>query len=322
MQKSTITVKDLARLCGVSIGTVDRAINDRTGISPETRDRILATAREHGFVKNQSARTLSSGRSNTIGVIIFNLKSEYFADTLTAIEEEARKQGYNTMIMLSGYDAQTEMECAQRMAAIHVAGLLVFSVLKDPSFYVTLQKNGTPVVALGNPIGGGIPFVGIDDRAAMAASCQYVLSRGYEHVVYVAPLLEKEDAQNIAAQSLRYRGFRETMQDTNTTWQVLDTYESYRTQLTELDTVQKRTALVCPSDTYTLHCLELFANRTPQIGIMGFDRLLTLGRLLPRLSCITYASHDIGATAVRVVLDTTKTEDVLLPFTLIPGETV
>lgn len=319
LQKSNITVKDLARLCGVSIGTVDRAINDRRGISKETRDRILETARAYGFVKNQSASSLSSGRSNTIGVIIFNLKSEYFADALSAIEEEARREGYNTMIMLSGYDAETEMECARRMTAIHIAGLIVFSVLKDPSFYVELQNNGTPVVALGNPIGGGIPFVGIDDRAAMRTSCQYVLSRGYERVLYVAPLLEKAKHQNIAAQSLRYAGFLDAIEGTNTSYTVIDTYDTYRTHFPTLDSA--KTALICPSDTYTLHCLELFYDQTPTVGIMGFDRFLTLGRLLPRLSGITYSYHDIGAAAVHVLLADQR-EDVLLPFTLIPGETV
>lgn len=317
LQKSNITVKDLARLCGVSIGTVDRAINDRPGISQKTRERILQTAHEYGFVKNQSARTLRSGRSNTIGVIIFNLKSEYFANALTAIEEKARREGYNTMIMLSDYDAETEMECARRMASMHIAGLIAFSVLRDPSFYVELQKSGTPVVALGNPIGGGIPFVGIDDRAAMEASCAYVLSRGYQRIVYVAPLLEKAKTQNIAAQSRRYEGFLAAMAQANVTMQVLNTYESYRESLAEIDTGAQSTAFLCPSDTYTLRCLELFRPDPPAVGIMG----LTIGRLLPRLSGITYSSHDIGAAAVQVLLADTR-EDVLLPFTLVHGETV
>ena len=74
MSSRKITVKDLAQLCGVSIGTIDRAINNRGGINPETKQKILDAAAKYGYVKNQNARTLSSGSSNLIGVIIFNLK--------------------------------------------------------------------------------------------------------------------------------------------------------------------------------------------------------------------------------------------------------
>jgi len=321
LQQSNITVKDLARICGVSIGTVDRAINNRKGISPETRQKILDAAKEHGFVKNQSAISLSSGRSHTIGVIIFNLKSEYFASILTSIEEEARRNGYNTIIMLSGYDADTEIDCARRMAAMHVAGLIVFSVLKNTDFYTELQKNGTPVVAVGNPIGPGIPFVGIDDFQAMRTSCQYVLSRGYRHLVYVAPLLEKEQSQNITAQSRRYAAFLETVQENNDlTWHTIDTYDKYHNHFSEYLSESQRTALICPSDSYTLRCLELFS-RCKQLGIMGFDRFPTLERLLPKLSSITYSSYDIGLAAAHVILDSTS-DDILIPFSLIPGETI
>ena len=321
MQHSNITVKDLARICGVSIGTVDRAINNRKGISPETRRRILETAEEYGFVKNQSACSLSSGRSSTIGVIIFNLKSEYFSSILTSIEEEARHSGHTTMIMLSHYDADTEMECARRMVAMNVAGIIVFSVLKNTDFYTELQKNGTPVVAVGNPIGSGIPFVGINDRLAMNASCRYVLSKGYRHLVYIAPVLEKRTEQNISAQENRYAGFLEAVQNApDVTWHVVDTYEEYRSRLPEVHPHDRPTALICSSDTFTLRCLEVFRN-TEGTGIMGFDRFPTLEQLLPKLSGIAYSSKDIGIAAAHVILDAAYS-DVLLPFEVIPGETV
>ena len=321
MTHTNITVKDLARICGVSIGTVDRAINNRKGISEETRQRILKTAAEYGFVKNQSALSLSSGRSKTIGVIIFNLKSEYFASVLTSIEEEARHSGHTTMIMLSHYDAETEMECVRRMVSMNVAGIIVFSVLKNTDFYTELQKNGTPVVAVGNPIGAGIPFVGIDDRLAMSESCRYVLSKGYRHLVYIAPVLEKHMEQNIAAQSDRYAGFLEVVQSAvGVTWHVVDTYEEYQNNLTEVLSKDRSTALICSSDTFTLRCLEVFRN-TEHAGIMGFDRFLTLEQLLPKLSGIAYSSKDIGIAAAHVILDATHS-DVLLPFEVIPGETV
>lgn len=108
MAQRKVTVKDLARICGVSIGTIDRAINDRGGINPGTKKKILEAARANGFVKNQTALSLSSGRPTLIGVIITALNNEFQTTMLTAIEEEARRRGFSTLIMLSGFDEETE----------------------------------------------------------------------------------------------------------------------------------------------------------------------------------------------------------------------
>ena len=101
MHKDKITSDKLARLCGVSQGTVDRALNNRPGISPKTKQKILQTAKEHGFIKNQYASSLSRGTSNLIGVVMLNLKNEFFSQLLTSIESTARSFGYTTAIMLS-----------------------------------------------------------------------------------------------------------------------------------------------------------------------------------------------------------------------------
>lgn len=321
MHKKNVTVKDLAKICGVSIGTVDRAINNRKGINEETKKRILQAADEYGFIKNQNALTLSSGHSNNIGVIIFNLKSEYFSTLITSIEEEARRNGYNLVIMMSNYDPETEIERAKSMVAMHVAGLIVFSVLQDKTFYSNIQKKGTPVIAVGNRIGDGIPFVGIDDMLAMRASCEYVLSQGYQRLLYIAPLLEKGKKQNISAQSLRYKGFLDVVRNTpNIVWKAVDTYTEYNEHLLDYIDPSVPTALICPSDSYTLHCLALFRERK-NIGIMGFDRFLTLEQLLPDLSGITYSSEAIGIAATQSILNSAQ-EDIIIPFKISRGETV
>ena len=147
------------------------------------------------------------GSSNLIGVIIFNLKNEFPSALLTSIEAEASRRGYSTLIMLSNYSEKTERDCVTRMRSMNVAGIIAMSVVTDSGYYESLIHGGTRIVAVGNRIVGDIPYVGIDDRAAMRASTEYVLARGYERLVYVAPLLEKAATQNIGAQSERFSGF-------------------------------------------------------------------------------------------------------------------
>lgn len=328
-QTSPITVKDLAKICGVSIGTVDRAINNRKGINAETRDRILKAAEEYGFVKNQNALTLSSGKSRNIGVIIFNLKSEYFTSLLTAVESEARARGYATVIMMSNYDADTEIECARRMLSMNVAGIIVFSVLSEASFYTDLVKNGTPIVAVGNRIISKgtekIPYAGIDDFCAMKASCEYVISKGYRRLVYIAPLLEKAEKQNIHAQTARMKGFLEAVTDAGDIhYRIISNYEAYEEYFAKLEEEPDGTALICPSDMYTLRCLTACGvtnQKKSRFGIMGFDRFPMFDALLPRLSGVAYSTQDIGRCATQLIFEPAK-GDTIIPFEIVKGETI
>ena len=90
---SKITTTQLARICGVSQGTVDRALHNRQGINPETRKQILAVAREYDYVPN----TRNSGLENSmlIGVVLFDIYNEFFAKLAMSLVNAARKVGYS-----------------------------------------------------------------------------------------------------------------------------------------------------------------------------------------------------------------------------------
>ena len=312
-----ITVKDLARICGVSIGTIDRAINDRGGINSKTKQRILDTAAEYGFVKNVNAISLSLGKPNLLGVIMTTLNNEYTSTLLTAIEAEAAARGFSTIIMLSNYDPARERECVERMRSMNLAGLVVFPVISEPEYYRNIIKTGIPVVTVANRI-DGLQFIGIDDYEAMRSGTEYVLSRGYERLYYVAPMLQKLGHENLSAQELRRDGFLEAAKGRE--YQIIDNDELYKNLISELDSgtfnSEKKTAIICPSDAYTI---DILPRVRKGIGVMGFDRLKTIGKLIPDLTGIAYPTKDIGKAAVGALLG----ENVgVFPFRLVEGETI
>lgn len=324
--ENKITVKDLARLCGVSIGTVDRAINNRGGISDKTKRLILETADKYGYVKNENALALASGQSRLIGVIIFNLYSEYFSILLTSIENSARRLGYTPVIMLSGIDAPTELDCAAKLTAMNVCGIITCSCLPQPSVYTELVARGVPVAAVANRIDADIPYIGIDNRAAMRDSAAYVLSKGYEHIIYVAPVLEKREKENIGAQGERYDGFLDTMRafpDVRTT--IVGSRRDYMKQVYEAARdMSLRHAVICSSDSYTIQCLRMFGDRLKphgELGLMGFDHIETLEILYPGLSTVAYPTDRIGDAAVEAVISKSE-RDVIFDYSIINGETI
>lgn len=145
-----LTSKELARLCGVSQGTVDRALNNRAGISEKTRKKVLDAAQAYGYVKNRYASALSSGKSGLIGVVMLHLKNEFFSHMLTAIEQQARVLGYSVVIMLSHGSEEEERACIRRLCGMQAAGILLCSVSRDGAF---LEGCPCPVVTLANHVG-------------------------------------------------------------------------------------------------------------------------------------------------------------------------
>lgn len=319
-----ITVKDLARICGVSLGTIDRALNNRPGINEETKKRILLTAEKYNYIKNEHALTLSSGKSRIIGIIVFNLNSEYFSRLITSIEKSVRDENYTPIFMLSNINQENEMNCIQSMLALNVSGIITCSCLQDNSIYLDLRKRGIPVVAVGNRIGSDVPYVGIDDYRAMYDAAQMVLERGYRRLIYISPVLEKRFSENIGAQGERFRGFEDAVSEVSSAMPcVIGSYDNYKERIVSAVNhaveAGEKCCILCTSDNYTAECLKLFENRikpTGQIGLVGFDHAKTLNILYPSLPSVSYPSDEIGRAAVSRILSA-EDSDVIFPHQLI-----
>ena len=89
---ANLTIKDIAKICGVGISTVSRAINDDPGINQETRKRILKVIKECNYVPNNSARNLKMTDSNTIALLIKGIDNQFFQGMLKIFEEELKKR--------------------------------------------------------------------------------------------------------------------------------------------------------------------------------------------------------------------------------------
>ena len=88
------TIKDIAKLCGVSEGTVDRAINDRAGINPETKKRIMEVVEQVNYKPDRIAQSLAKGKTRTLGLIFFDLNNDFIAALVDTIETIAKEKGY------------------------------------------------------------------------------------------------------------------------------------------------------------------------------------------------------------------------------------
>jgi len=128
MAHQHVRLVDIASRAGVSISAVSKALQDKSEIAPETKERIMAIAKEMGYQPNTMARSLRLGRSDLIGVIIPDNTNPYYSYILKGIEEKAKENGFTIIITNTMEDAETERQSIHTIVGSSVAGILAVPV--------------------------------------------------------------------------------------------------------------------------------------------------------------------------------------------------
>lgn len=303
-----VTIKHIAQVCKVSEGTVDRALNNRGGISQKTKTRILKVVKELNYLPNHLARGLAKGQTYTIGVVLFDVENQYFAQLMTAMEVRARELGYVVFPIFTHHKIENEKIALQQFKTRQVDGIILFSVQFGKDFEEQLHAMQVPIVAIGNRISNAYTYVGIDERESMKDAVKHVLDKGYEQIIYVCPPLINRGKVNLYTLEKRLAGCIEALQEKGNPEPIVITDKDYINIINGMDWDSSiRKAIVCPADLYALEILRFFKKkkiRVPeQVGIMGFDDIDMLKYINPRLSTVQYPAKDIAITAVNHLIE-------------------
>lgn len=326
-----VTTNDIARICQVSRTTVIRALNNQGRISKETKDRIVKTAEELGYRPDLLARGLVKGKTMYIGVVVFDVKNQYFAQMLSAIETEAQTRGYCVNITLHGKNREKEVDLIRKLVDYHVDGLILSPVNKGEHFNKFLQSLDTPLVIIGNKVSEEIPFVGIDERQAAKEATEKIMDSGYERVVFVCPPLGESKEGNNYTHEQRLKGFMEAAGCREGVENVIIKTENYEQEAAcLLEGGNCRTAFFCSGDIYAMDImkhLKSCGKRAPKdYGIMGFDDIELLEYLSPRLSTIYNSVEEVAKKAVELLFDEMEGKKIALEtyerFRIVQGETL
>jgi LacI family transcriptional regulator len=309
-----VTIKDLARICGVSVGTVDRALRDRPDIHPKTRERILAAAREHGYTPNIVARSLKVRRTWEIGLVVHDLENEFFTELVNAVQEVAWERGYFLQIAVSRREPARELMALEHMAARNVEGIILFPTSRDPGFSGFLRRLGKPLVTIANRVSPEWPFVGLKDRCIMREAARAITARGYRRLLYVGPLDAYPERINLYEIEERYAGLREALGEAPGVECELLSGADYLERIRAVDLRETRTAIVCASDIFALEVLRDLRARALEVprdaGLMGFDAIDALRYVTPSLSTVAYPIQRIGELAFAILTEPGEREGV------------
>ncbi len=332
--KMNITIKDIAEKCGVSKGTVDRALNNRSGVNEKTKAFILKTAEEMGYHPHYLATSLVTGKTKSIGVVVFDLHNTFFAQLLDAISNKAKEYDYFVYITLTDKNPSQEIECIEHLVNGRVDGLIVCPINFGLEYETYLKGIGVPVVSVMNKLDD--PFFAhsdINTYQAMHDATRYVISKGYERIIYFSPPLAHEGKTNITSQKQRLLGHLAAMEQVTSSVESIiiprKNYEEVFRAVNERN--GKKTAVICSSDVFALQVmaqLKLRGIRIPyDVGIMGFDAIADISYIQPSLTTVSIPIKEVGEQAVvQLIHQLTDTDararTMYSDYSIIAGQTI
>jgi len=287
---SGISTTQLARICGVSQGTVDRALHGREGISKETKERILAVAREYEYLPHTASG--SSKQSMLIGVVLFDLYNEFFSKLAMSLVNAAKADGYSVVFLFSNKSLKEEKSAIDYFNYIGVDGIVLFSVGSDSEEYENYLKSlRCPLVTVGNRL-FDFDFIGVDDYSAMYDLTEKFLSlTGSGELQYFAPILKK-DIHEKNAQRLRARGFKDAAEKMG---------RNYTFAYSEKELSGDASGIVCSTDYYALRALRSIGVESKAL-LAGFDNVSLLQGLGKKIFTVDYSTDDIAKECMNYFL--------------------
>lgn len=313
------TIKDIARICGVGVSTVSRAINNHPDINPETKEKIMETIKEYGYVPNNSARNLKRVDAKAIAVLVKGISNPFFTNMIKVIEEECKKRRYS--MELSHIEAgEDEVDTAQKVVKekrlrgiIFLGGLFSHSEEK-------LKKLNVPFVF---STAGSIPEnisrnlysnIGVDDRRESAKMVEYLIGLGHERI---AIIVAEPNEESIGR--LRLEGYRDALKnhgievEPGLIFQTEDGIghfsmeNGYRTAKKLIGSGEEFTAVYAVSDTLAIGAsralIEEGFDIPNDISLAGYDGIEMSNYVTPSLTTIRQPTEEMAEATVKLLFD-------------------
>lgn len=207
---NNVTMKDIAEMAGVSKATVSMVMNKKdASISDSTRKRILTIAKEMSYIPNSIARSLSTKKSGTIGIILPDITNPFFSEMARAIEDEAERLEYNLIICNTDNDIDKEQKYIALLLSKLIDGIIFMSGGKSNESITLLKNNNVPFVLVDRYVEGYKDDYGVFclNKQGVKAGIKYLYEKGNRKIVFV------KGRENLEVSKQRLEGYIDAMKD-------------------------------------------------------------------------------------------------------------
>jgi DNA-binding LacI/PurR family transcriptional regulator len=326
-----VTIKDIAREAGVSIGTVSRVINSKYlhKIHPDTQSRVRTVIEKYRFEPAASAVALQKSGLKAVGLMFpgrpFAEYSNYFDDMMRGVLSAAEENAYNIMLIPFTPGKKDLFKKIMRNKTVQGA-LLIWTVIDDPVISEMSEEN-IPFVVLGNSSdSGSYPSVDTDNVSGARAAVNYLISKGHKRIGMIKGSSDSKNALD------RFSGYKSALAENNIPLDESLVFNGYFLEeagrlaaeaFMKLDKLP--TAVFSAGDIMAIGALKAFREKgikVPEdIAIIGFDNSPVCGLTTPTLTTVSQPIFEMGKKAFQMltaILEKNQTErSIILPTKLI-----
>lgn len=303
-----VGIRDVAKLAGVSTGTVSRVLNDHPSVTDELRTRVRSVIEELGYTPDPSARSMRSKVSRLIGIIIPDLTNPFFSELVQSAEQAAARHGYNIIVMTSFDHAAKEADRIGQLTSRKVDGIIL---VPSNDFHTLKLPKGLPIVIVDRLL-PGYSGIAADHRSGVRLGVEHLVKLGHRRIGFISGPKGSVPAGD------RLKGYLDAMESVGDGGQsaapliaeAAFDYESGRSAGNYLLARARRerpTAIFASSDQQAIGCMraahDLGIPIPAALSIVGFDGIPLASMTTPRLTTVKQPIQEIAAAAVAVLLN-------------------
>jgi LacI family transcriptional regulator len=303
-----ITLRELAQVAGVSVSTISRALNhSEHTVNEETRQRILALARELGYRPNVIARGLRTDRSFTIGIIVDNIVSPFTPLIIRGIQDHLKVHNYFSVIINADWDPEAEAEAIHELVSRSIDGIIfVESWLRGAN--PTLDLANKPYVFVHRLFSGTYGnSVQVDERYGARLAVEHLARLGHRRIAFINGPASWDASQD------RHAGYRDVLAELGIpydpalvaegTWEVQSGYPAAKRFLA---LAQRPQAIFAANDLMALgaiYAIQEAGLRVPEdIAVVGYDDREIAGISRPAITTVTLPCYEMGQASADLLL--------------------
>ncbi len=201
-----VRMKDIAEDLGLSVVTVSKVLRNHPDVSEDTRERVLQRIKELDYRPNTLARSLVTGRSYLVGLVVPSLSHPFFAELAKALSALIEKKGYSTIISSSEEDPELESREIDRLTGRRLDALIVASCCGDLEPFLRLERHDVPYILIDRELPGlSANFVGTNDEAAGQMATEHLIEQGCRTIAHIRG---RENSTGIR----RFEGYKRALQ--------------------------------------------------------------------------------------------------------------
>jgi LacI family transcriptional regulator len=309
-------IKDVAREAGVSTATVSHVINNTRFVSEETREKVLRAVEVCNYYPNANARSLASGRSHSIGLLISDISNPFFPELAKSVEAAAFERGYDVILSNTNYDPERTAHYVRRIIERKVAGVaLMTSELEAPLIDELAQQNVSVVFLDSGTAGERMSNLLVDYETGIGEAVRHLLALGHLEIAYVG------GPSRLRSSTRRLQAFNGAMSANSPKLEAQAVYESdfqleggRRVAREMLASEQGLpTAVLAANDLMALGVMQELREAgiaIPQdVSIIGFDDIAFAALSTPPLTTVCLPRVELGRKAVEALMTTIESPD-------------